>query len=170
MWRRVFVPPGCRHVGCRIVASPLELFDGGSRGTWSLRLTSAESADITGDVDGTTGNTYAATETGGEVQLENLPSGSPWLLEYDAGEQKFRIADAAAIPTVEAWLGKPARPTPTDEDQTALVDDRLEPISGQLTGAVAVTPGAFNDIDIEFRVAGVRPVLMVWSLHLFALP
>ena len=161
-WRKVRVSPGCQWVGLHVIYETVEpegqkTIDG-QPVAW-VRLTSALSSSVAGDIDGGTGTTYTAAQFGAPRGL--LPSGSVYAPGGGAtvsGHGKL----------TQLVLGNVLRPLPV-ETYAAQLDTGLAGIA-QFRGACRVTPGALNDIDVELRSARDDAFILVWGYSLFEIP
>jgi hypothetical protein len=175
-FRRVLISPGCTRVGARLTFNRIGLEQvnlAPAVSLWSVNLSSAPSSSVTGDVTGLTGATYTAAQRGAAQPLSIAIEPTP-RLSFDASEGLFYLEEGALNPR-EVWLGRPIKPrrdrggdvAPT---RAVIGGSPGDYVANPRDGAVAVTPGAYNDIDIEVVWTDQNSVLFIYSIDLFELP
>lgn len=182
-FRRVLISPGCKRVGARLTFNRIALRqpETGPIGTnlspslelWSVNLSSAPSSNINGDVTGLTGAIYTATQRGTAQPLAIGGDATPQL-SFDASENLFYLEQGVLNPR-EVWLGRPIKPrrdrggdiAPT---RAVVGGNPGDYVANPRDGAVPVTPGTYNDIDIEVVWTDKTSVLFIYSIDLFELP
>lgn len=174
-FRRLLISPGCTRVAARLTFNRIALRQENGRASlqlWSINLSSAPSSDVTGDVTGLSGHKYVATQRGSPQPLA-FSSVTPYA-SYDASEKLFYLEEGILEPR-EVWLGRPIKPR---RDRGGDVSPLRAVVGGNLgdyvanprDGAVQVTPGTYNDIDIELTWTDEDSVLFLYSIDLFELP
>lgn len=164
-FRRVKISPGINWVGAQIVAKIVtEVADYGDTDrnlpAGHIRLSSALSSTLPDDPDGA-GDLYAAAYTGEAKALH-----AKGVIVFNTGANLTKIAG----PAQRIWLGQPIRPQVGRPYASSLSGGDTAAdgsLAQMMLGAVRVTPGVQNDLNIEFKAGRRQAFAFVYAIRLF---
>ena len=165
-FRRVKISPGINWVGAQIVGIVSAWPDATSHLSppvegwlhWGDVRLSSKASSLTADpVDGSTNVYTSPTYTGEPVSL------------HGGGSMAY-VGTKTIIsgPMARTWLGQPLRPKTGEPYASSLADgDAAGGLSGRLLGAVKVSPGVENDVNIEVHAGRVDAIWSIYAIRLF---
>lgn len=171
-FRRVQVSPGINWVGALVEYMVIAhtddaIYDAGKIAGY-MRLTSSPSSS--GDLDGSASYDYEKANTGAQKTLRAEASDTGSVRAITTPAQPYNNVEFGTMQRV--WLGLPWRllPTgsaPTTATRNGAAGHEVPSLATVVNGAVPVSPGALNDIDIEVRGNFTNQLVMIYKVMLF---